>query len=932
MEGLLTWKIEGAPCVPRQSDTSFSTPLMNGTYNDWIVAGSYVIAVIASFVALDMATRISANRDSKAAKYWLWGGATAMGAGIWSMHFVGMLAFTLPIPIPYNVPITLLSLGFAIAASATALYTISRGELSVRRLVGAGVLMGGGVALMHYTGMFALEIRPRPEYDPFLFTLSVLIAVVASIAAMQICFSLKSDSFSKAVWQKSASALVMGLAIWGMHFTGMAAASFAPGTFCIGNPETINNGWLAVTVGGCTLLFLAATMLISIIDAKMLETRNTLEAQSERFFKQSPNLICICGFDGHFKRTNPSVNEILGYTDEELRAGTIILLIARADRTRVLRAMYRLAKGIQSLSIECNCVRSDGTEIPILWNTTRSADGTGFYATGHDITDRKLAERQLLAAKEAAESAMKAKSDFLATMSHEIRTPMNGVIGMNGLLLDTPLNAEQREFAESVRNSAENLLTIINDILDFSKIEAGKLLFEELDFNLVETIEGTLEMLAEKAQSKGIELLGSVDSKVPKHLKGDPGRLRQILTNLAGNGIKFTDEGEVLLRASLIDENAEDAAIRFEITDTGIGIPLEAQQRLFQSFSQADSSTTRKYGGTGLGLAICKKLVAQMEGEIGVDSEDGKGTTFWFTVKLAKQKNAIPDDRILNLDLSGKRVLVVDDNDTNRQILHHQVSAWRMPNEGAADGFEALDRLREAARTGQHYDVALLDMQMPGMDGMTLAKTIKQDPSIAKTHLIILTSLGNHFTSDELAKAGTEAYLVKPLKQSRLFDTLVNVLSVDSGLEDSDKKSSPTPKESAPPFIARKVLVAEDNQVNQRIAVAQLKKLGCTVDVAANGIEVLEMLPRLGYDFVLMDCQMPEMDGYEATRSIRKREQQGGKACRWKSPMVVIAVTANAMQGDREKCVEAGMDDYITKPMRGDDLRRVLERWSPKEV
>lgn len=902
---------------------------MTGTYNDWIVAGSYVIAVIASFVALDMANRVSANRGSPSAKYWLWGGATAMGSGIWSMHFVGMLAFTLPIPIPYHIPTTLLSLGFAIAASAMALFTISRGKLSARRLLGSGLLMGGGVALMHYTGMFALEIRPRPQYDPLLFSISILIAVAASMAAMGICFSLRSDSFSQAVWKKSASALVMGLAIWGMHFTGMAAAKFAPGTFCIGDPETIHNEWLAITVGICTVLFLAATMLISIIDARMLEHRTSLEAQSERFFKQSPNLICICGFDGHFKRTNPAVNEILGFSDAELESDTIIKLIDPEDRSKTLRAMYKLAKGTPSISIECHCVKSDGTKIPILWNATRSNDGTGFYATGHDITDRKLAEQQLLAAKEAAESAMKAKSDFLATMSHEIRTPMNGVIGMNGLLLDTALTKEQREFGESVRNSAETLLTIINDILDFSKIEAGKLLFEELDFNLVETVEGTLEMLAEKAQSKGIELLGSIDAEVPKYLKGDPGRLRQILTNLASNGIKFTDEGEVVLRVSLEEQNEDDAVIRFEIVDTGIGIPPEAQKRLFQSFSQADSSTTRKYGGTGLGLAICKKLVAQMEGDIGVESEAGQGTLFWFTVKLAIQKHPQTDEQKLNRDISGARVLIVDDNATNRQILHHQVAAWRMSEGTAANGFEALDRLRTAAEAGNPYDVALLDMQMPNMDGMTLAQKIKADPAIAQTHLIILTSLGNHFTSEELADAGVEAYLVKPLKQSRLFDTLINVLNSDQENTESEARSAPAPAESKPPFFARKVLVAEDNQVNQRIAVAQLKKLGCTVDVAANGLEVLDMIPRLGYDLVLMDCQMPEMDGYEATRTIRQREQEGGKTCRWKSPMVVIAVTANAMQGDREVCIEAGMNDYITKPLRGDDLRRVLERWTP---
>lgn len=902
---------------------------MTGTYNDWIVAGSYVIAVIAAFVALDMATRVSANRNSRSAKYWWGGGSIAMGSGIWSMHFVGMLAFTLPIPIPYNVPITLLSLGFAIAASATALYTISRGELSGQRLVGSGFLMGGGVVLMHYTGMMALEIRPRPEYDPLLFALSVVIAVVASIAAMWICFSLRSDSFTKAIWKKSVSALVMGLAIWGMHFTGMAAAQFAPGTICIGNSETIQNVWLAVTVGGCTVLFLASTMLISIVDAKMLEQRTSLEAQSERFFMQSPNLICICGFDGKFKRINPAVSKILGYATAELESGTILRLIRPSDRSMTMRAMYKLAKGTPNLSIESHCVRADGTEVPILWNSTRSEDGSGFYATGHDITERKQAERELLAAKEAAESAMRAKSDFLATMSHEIRTPMNGVIGMNGLLLDTSLTTEQREFSESVRNSAETLLTIINDILDFSKIEAGKLLFEELDFNLVETIEGTLEMLAEKAQSKGIELAGSLAPEVPIYLKGDPGRLRQILTNLASNGIKFTEAGEVVLRATLVEKDGDVATIKFEIIDTGIGISPEAQKRLFKSFSQADSSTTRKYGGTGLGLAISKKLVAQMDGDIGVESETGKGTTFWFTAKLAMQKNPPTEDRKRNTDLSHHRVLVVDDNATNRRILRHQVATWKMPENSAADGIEALDKLREAVKAGQPYAVALLDMQMPHMDGMTLAKTIKADPALAKTHLIILTSLGNHFTSEELSSAGIEAYLVKPLKQSRLFDTLVNVLHTVSPNETAIKGSeSAAPRPDLRTF-PRKVLVAEDNQVNQRVAVAQLKKLGCTVDVAANGLEVLQMMPQFGYDLVLMDCQMPEMDGYEATRTIRKLEKHKSKPCRWKSPMVVIAVTANAMAGDREKCIESGMNDYITKPMRGDDLRRALERWSP---
>ena len=557
----------------------------------------------------------------------------------------------------------------------------------------------------------------------------------------------------------------------------------------------------------------------------------------------------------------------------------------------------------------------------------RNKDGAiiGTFGISKDITALEKAQSELQVARDAALESTRLKSEFLANMSHEIRTPMNAIIGMTGLLLETEISLEQRDFVETVRASADALMTIINDILDFSKIEAGKMVLETVDFDMVELLEGTAELVVAKAHGKGIELVSWVQQDVPSRLRGDPGRLRQILANLLSNAVKFTDQGEVVMRVEKEGETDTQVQLRFSVRDTGIGIPREAQEMIFQSFTQADGSTTRKYGGTGLGLAISRQLVGIMHGQIGVESEQGKGSCFWFVIPLEKQPVGAHDlTKQRKENLVGLRALIVDDNATNRRLLEYQLGLFSMKTAQVCGGREALQAMREAAQAGHPYALVILDHQMPEMDGVTLVRIIKSDPAISNARLVMLTSLGHRLEPAQIKELALAAYLIKPVKQSRLGDCLAEVMGLAANEGAAITAANPNENKPQRPTSFR-VLVAEDNPVNQKVILRQLKKLGCTADAVANGFEVVESLNRIPYDIILMDCQMPEMDGYEAARRIRKREADRRDSAQV-APCYIIALTANALAGDRQKCLDAGMNDYISKPVHLNELQSALER------
>ena len=709
---------------------------------------------------------------------------------------------------------------------------------------------------------------------------------------------------------------------------GLAAALFSIGILAAWAAMGSNLG------AGGYVTRAASFLLVGILVGWLTDRRLEVEQQYVHQFEFSLDLLGVAGFDGHYKRVNPAFVATLGWSAAELCSSPFLDFVHPDDRESTEAEAAKMVE-IETGTIFENRYRAkDGQYHWIEWTTRAVASAQALYSAGRDITQRKGMEAELVSSRDEALAASRAKSEFVANMSHEVRTPMNGVIGMTELLLDTALDGRQRAYAETVRSSAEGLLTVINDILDFSKIEAGKLELDEADFSLHGAVEDVAGLLGSSAQAKGLELALLIEADVPEFAHGDQGRLRQVLTNLVANAIKFTEQGEVLVRVTVVERTPDSTAVRFVIEDTGIGIAPFEIERLFQSFAQADASTTRKYGGTGLGLTISRQLVTLMRGEIGAESTPGKGSTFWFAIPLAAGALVLVPLTHRRQDFTGLRVLLVDDNATNREILETYLRFWGMKPLSCASAAEALDLLHAAPT---RPDLAILDFQMPEMNGGELAHAILSDPALASMPMMMLSSVGMERGQD--LPAGIAAFLPKPARRSLLLDTISVVLGRDStqaeeldeggpeGLSRAARDSLDAPTVAGPPAPADgdgrvSILVAEDNAVNLEVAQLNLEKRGYRVLVARNGREAVDLLARMTCALVLMDCQMPEMDGYEATAEIRRHEGD-----RRHTPNV--AMTAHTMMGDREKCLDAGMDDYLVKPLRAKALDEILARWAP---
>jgi PAS domain S-box-containing protein len=628
--------------------------------------------------------------------------------------------------------------------------------------------------------------------------------------------------------------------------------------------------------------------------------------------------------EGRVLMWNNGAERLTGFSAEESIGTSFSRFFTAEDcATGKPEALLRAALNDGQSENEGWRVRKDGSRIWADLVITAVRGGgeklVGFSAVTRDLTKRMLGEEALRQAKEEAEAANEAKSAFLANISHEIRTPMTGIIGMTGLLFDTELSDKQREYCEIIKRSSDSLLTVINEVLDFSKVEAGKLDLEIIDFDLRSAVEEVTALFAQQAADKGIELMNFIRYDVPEKLQGDPGRLRQILSNLVGNALKFTSKGQVVVQVNVVEQDNTAATLRFEVSDTGIGVDRETVDKLFKAFIQADASITRKYGGTGLGLALCKKFVDLMQGQIGVNSEIGCGSTFWFIIQLFKCQDSGRTTPQSHADLSGLRMLIVDGNATSRAVFDHYLRYLGIRGQSAENGRVALELLQVSLDSGEPYDVALLDMKIPGMGGMELARTIRQDPRFDSVKLLLLTAVGKRGDAALAQQAGIDGYLTKPLGVAQLQECLALMLGRSpTGSSCGSLVTQHSVAERREQHRLR-VLVADDNHINQKVTTSLLEKMGHRADVAGNGKEAVEAYKLVPYDVVLLDLQMPEMDGFEACRHIRSLQHN-------RDHQAIIAITAHAVNGFKEKCLRAGFDDYVSKPILPLELKAAIER------
>jgi two-component system sensor histidine kinase/response regulator len=893
-----------------------------GHYNVALVVLSFLMAILASFGALSLSGRIAASKNRRGHFAWVAAGAASMGLGIWAMHFIGMLAFSLPCGISYDPLQTLLSIFPGMLASGVALEVVSRREqVSLRNLILGAVLMGAGIGAMHYSGMAAVRLPGVLRYDVRLVALSVFVAVAFAFISLsmrcvpQLRAGLKQYSIL-------GSAIVMGCAIANMHYTAMHAALFFPDAATADSAAAVDPTMLVALVTGLAVFTIAIVLAVGFAGAQA-ETAQALKeevaqrleveqealrgrARLQAIFDSVVDAILTVGPDETVRQWSPAAERIFGYTAVEAIGAHLTLLVPEAQFFGFLGGQETMGR------------RKDGSTFPVELSISKviAGDELLFTVIIRDISERKLAEEQLIAARKQADSANVAKSLFLANMSHEIRTPMNAIIGMTHLVEKTDLAPRQRDFVRKIQHSSRHLLAIINDILDFSKIEAGHLSLENAEFDLEDTLASVGDVVSERAMSKGLEVVFDVSQDVRTQVVGDSLRLGQILINLVNNAVKFTEQGEIVISVRQTGESQTAIELTLSVKDTGIGISAEQQAHLFQSFQQADLGITRRYGGTGLGLAISKRLAELMQGTIDVESEPGKGSTFRVSVWLGKA--AIRKRRpVLSASLREKRLLVVDDNGNARSAIVRMLASNGFAVEAASNGASAIESVQKSIAAGKPYDVAFVDWRMPGIDGV---ETIRRIRALTATPpaFVLVTAYGREEVLRLADQAGLSEVLVKPVNRSVLFDATMRALDEERAAFEPAFDGT----ENRAKLRGLKILVAEDNEMNQEVARELLAAVGIAVDVVDDGAAALERLQDRSYDLVLMDLRMPVMDGIEATRAIRRDPLF--------AELPIIAMTANAMASDRQACLEAGMNDHIGKPVEPEELYAVLEVWADR--
>jgi len=1010
-------------------------------YDYPMVVASVLIAIFASFCALEMTERLARG---ELRVLWLSLGALILGAGVWAMHFIGMLAFRLECGVTYDTLITGLSMLPGILAAAVALDLIAKDQVSRMRLLFAGVVMALGIGVMHYAGMAAIQLDGILRYDLSLFLISLLAAVLLAVTALRLKFFIASLPVGHTPFVSSLmGGVVMGGAISCMHYIAMEAAFFVNQhpdgneTVIVAASPTI----LAIAVSVVAILLILAGLIFTFLGTRIANARNRIEAilattshgfvlidnagsitecnramsdllgrnqdsiinkpfcnlvasdngqalegnyqrevnlihadgrtvpclvhgnavtdehgkllysfalfsdiseriqaeqqlrareqQFQSLLESTPDPMVIVDTHGKITMANRQALSFFGYGQDELVGHSVELLIPPRFRGGHSALFNGYVNHNETRPMgsgrELYALTRDGNEVAveISLSPIQTDDGVLIASALRDITKRKLAEELLREAMQQAEEATRMKSDFLANMSHEIRTPMNAIIGLSHLVMKSDMTPRQRDYLKKIQDSSQHLLGIINDILDFSKIEAGKLSMEHIEFDLENVLGNVSGLIHDKANDKGLELIFDVAPDVPNTLIGDPLRIGQVLINFGSNAIKFTEQGEINIVVRKIEDTGQEVLLKFSVKDTGIGLNQEQMDKLFQSFQQADTSTTRKYGGTGLGLAICKSLAEMMDGEVGVNSRLDKGSEFWFTARLGKTKQR----RILapHPDLRGKRVLVVDDNEHARAVLVDLLTSLTFRVGEAYSGRNAIEVVKQAASEGEPYDAVFIDWQMPNMDGIEAARAIRGLGLLHSPKEILVTAYGREEVLRSASLAEIDEVLIKPVNPSTLFDCVVRAFADEVESKNTYNRSHDAAEiVSVDDIIGARILVVEDNEINQQIARELLEDAGFVVDVADNGQIALEQVQRQDYDIVLMDMQMPVMDGLTATIEMRKIHRL--------ADLPIVAMTANAMQQDREHCLAAGMDDHLAKPIEPNDLWTALRKWIKPQI